>query len=135
MEDRGKAPAIQQRNSVASVICIRFNPDVRKHEDMDPEDGFPAMLLSLGSLMVVAASWPRMPTRACLRCLQAYLAVAKMAWLSEASTGAGQPDGVVVSGNFYDLARLHIHALAEKAQCKAIINGSNVRFVAGGVYC
>ena len=54
-----------------------------------------------------------------------------MVWLSEASTGAGQPDGVVVSGNCYDLARLHILALAEKAQCKAIVNGSNVSFLAG----
>ena len=84
---------------------------------MDPEEGFPAMLLSLGSLMVVAASWPRMPMRACHSCLEACVADAKMAWLSKASTGAGQPDGVVVSGNFYDLTRLHIDALAEKAQC------------------
>ena len=118
MERQGKAPAIKQRNSVVGVICIRFNPDVRKHEDMDPEEGFPAMLLSLGSLMVVAASWPRMPRRACHSCLEAYMTDAKMAWLSEASTGAGQPDGVVVSGNCYDLARLHIHRLAEKRSAK-----------------
>ena len=131
MERQGNAPTIKQRNSVVGVICVRFNPDVRKHEDMDPERGFPAMLLSLGYLMAVAASWPAMPPRVCLRCLQAYFTGAKMAWLSEASTGAGQPDGVVVSGNCYDLARLHIHRLAEKSQCEAIINGSNVSFLAG----
>ena len=78
MERQGKAPAIKQRNSVVGVICIRFNPDVRKHEDMDLEAGFPAMLLSLGSLMVVAASWPRMPTRACHVRLEAYMTDAKM---------------------------------------------------------
>ena len=67
------------------------------------------------------------------RCLETYVTVAKMTWLSQASTGAGQPDGVVVSGNFYDLARLHIDALVEKTQCKAIINGSNASFLAGGL--
>ena len=41
MERQGKAPAIKQRNSVVGVICMRFNPDVRKHDDMDPQEGIP----------------------------------------------------------------------------------------------
>ena len=81
MERQGKAPTIKHQNSVVGVICSSFNPDVRKHEDLDSEEGFPAMLLSLGSLMVVAASWPRVPMRVSHRCLEAYFRVATTEWL------------------------------------------------------
>ena len=82
------------------------------------------MFLSFGSLMVVAASWPTMPMRVCESCLDTYVAVA---------TAAGQPVDFVVSGNLPDLGKLQIDALVAKAQCKAIINGSNVVFLAGGL--
>ena len=124
MERQDEAPAIKQRNSVDGVICICFNPDVRKHADMDPHNGVPAMFLSFGSLMVVAASWPTMPMRVCERCLDTYVAVA---------TAAGQPVDFVVCGNAPDLGKLQIDALVAKAQCKATINGSNVVFLADGL--
>ena len=57
LERKGKTQPIARRSFVDGVIRIDFTPLVQDLE-INPESGFPAMLLTLGSLVVVAASWP-----------------------------------------------------------------------------
>ena len=130
LESDGKAQPISKCSYVVGVICIYFTPLVRQQE-IDPECGFPAMLLSLGSLVVVAASWPQMPMRACHRVFSAYMEEAMNEAHRVSSPSAAQAVGIVVAGNFHDLHLFSIDSLAAEAKCQAAHNGSSVLFLAG----
>jgi hypothetical protein len=130
LEREGKARPIAERSFVVGVICISFTPLLRKRQ-IDPERGFPAMLLSVGSVVMVAASWPQMPQRACHRVFAAYMQEAMNEAGRASSSSAAQPGGIMIAGNFNYLHMCHIDGIAAEADCKAIQNGSNVVFLAG----
>ena len=70
---------------VASVICLYFvSPE--DVEVIDPEVGFPAVVMSFGSFVAIASSWPYMPLRAVKRVLAAYVKHVR-----ESVKGAAQP--------------------------------------------
>ena len=113
------------------VIRIDFIPGV-SHREVDPERGFPAMLLSLGKLVVVAVSWPHMPLRTACRVLAAYVAEFEEIRLEEDATDSAEQLTLVVGGNFPGLAVLAIQSLAEKNGLQFVSNGSDLMFVSQG---
>ena len=70
---------------VPSVICLYFVlPEVERV--IDPENGFPAVVTSLGSFVSIASSWPYMPLRVAKRVLADYVKHVR-----ESVKGAAQP--------------------------------------------
>ena len=91
----GKAKKVVQQSCVLGVIRFDIQPGVQVRE-IDPDGGVPAMLLGVGSLAVVAASWPVMTVRACTRVLSAYIREAMCE--GHLLNSAVQPVAVVAGG-------------------------------------
>ena len=127
LHSQGKAKRVVRQSCVVGVIRFDFKPPMHMQE-IDPEGGFPAMLLRVGSLSVVAASWPNMPMRACIRVMSAYIREAKC----EAKNNAAQPVAVVVGGNLNMTHQLPLGHLATQCKCKAVQNGSNSILLSDG---
>ena len=68
----GQAKSLFGKGCVKGLIHFHFQPAFSEYT-LDPEGGFPAMLLCGRSLAVVAASWPTMPNPARERVLNAYV--------------------------------------------------------------
>ena len=111
----GRAKKIIRKGCVQGLIHFDFQPQIRV-DTLDPEMGFPAMLLNVGSLTVVAASWPIMPTLARERVLKAYI--------EAALASAAQPAALVVGGALNMDLQIPLGHLADKCPCRACQNGS-----------
>ena len=94
--------------------------------DINPEEAFRAMLLEVGSLVVVAASWPMLSQHMCHRVMREYVATALcLRGKREVATdGAGQPVAIVVGGNLGGLHHTQIDNIAIACDCKVVMNGS-----------
>ena len=119
----GKARPLVDDMFTSGVLCLFFTQPELKDE-VDPEQGFPAVLCVVDSLVVVAASWPAFTMRVGHRLLQAYL--------REARRCVEQPAGIVVAGNF-GMHVMHADALATASGCLAAAKGSSFVFVADGL--
>lgn len=75
---------------------------------LDPEGGFPAIVVTLCGVKVITASWPNMPLRAQRRTLQAYL---------------DYDVGPCLVGVNVDTNRFFMDNVAANGQCQAMING------------
>lgn len=104
---------------VDGLIHFDFQPCVRM-QLLDPENGFPAMLLSVNSLLVVAASWPQMPLRTQERVIMSYIKTA----MNRGQDSAAQPVSVVVGGDLNMDNKMKLGHLANKCACESIHNGS-----------
>jgi hypothetical protein len=119
----GKARPLVDDMFTSGVLCLFFTqPELLT--TVDPEEGFPAVLCVIDSLVVVAASWPVFPMRVGHRLLQAYL--------REARRCVEQPAGIVVAGNF-GMHVMHADSLASRAGCLAAAQGSSFVFVTDGL--
>ena len=125
----GKARPLVDDMFTSGVLCLFFTQPEHVDE-VDPEQGFPAILCVIDSLVLVAASWPRFTMRVGHRVLQAYLCAARRC--VDHAPAPAEPAGIVVAGNF-GMRVMHADCLATRSGCLAAAQGSGFVFVMDGL--
>ena len=128
-QQHGNAKPLVDDHCTPGVLCLFFTQPEHLDE-VDPEQGFPAILCVIDSLVVVAASWPAFTMRVGHRLLQAYLCAARRC--VDPALAPVEPAGIVVAGNF-GMHVMHADCLATRAGCLAAAKGSSFVFVADGL--
>ena len=130
-QHNGKARPIAKETRTGSVMRFDFTPHVNAQE-IDPERGFPAMLVALEKVVVVAAAWPRMPQRACVRIMSMYLTEATGAADRLSDSSAREQVDIVIVGQFGGLSALAMNELAASSRLELTKYNSNTMFMPAG---